>query len=324
MSSFTEPSSIVLIVGAVCIFIFIIHGLWFSGKPQNRKLKKDNQRDQELSKSSNVGKVRIVSTTVEDSAGDSEVDLNIGKINKSSAAPAQSSNVRHMSLPEGFDDGYRTLENAASISVNQKSRAPASADELAFNQMNRNQLPQGGNSSNWSMQAQGQAQSSYGAQGHNAFGQQNQQQASRAPLSVYELIVSAGPDRVFSGNDIEAICNQYGFIQGFIKDNLKIYFVYENAATKENEVFRICSMEAPYYFPENMQDYKTSAIALYMSLPERGKAFAYFKALRMATEIFISQLGGQIQDQHRNPLNAEQLDAIAAELQSYDSGIHNN
>lgn len=292
MSAFTDPSSIVLIIGAICIFIFIIHGLWFSGKPKNRKLKKDNARDQEISKSSHVGKVRIVSTELSDLDEMDDDDITIGKINKSAPAPTNHNTTRHMSLPEGFDNGYDQLQNSASVSVNHKPRKSlepnVSVEEVAYEEPQYNQAPS----------------------------------PSVEPLSRYELIVSANPGRPYLGEDIEDICNQKGFIQGFIKDNLKIYFVYENPNTKENEVFRICSMEKPYYFPENMKDFQTSAIALYMILPEKGKAYAYFKALRMATEIFIDQLGGQIQDQHRNPLSSEQLDMIAAELQHYDGGLN--
>lgn len=280
MSAFTEPSSIVLIIGAICIFIFIIHGLWFSGKPQNRKLQKDNARDQELRSAKDVGKVRIVSSELtDDSSASDDIDLNIGKINKASVNE-DTHNNRRMSLPEGFDDGY---DYSASVNVNHQKRL-ATEQNLGVEEVYEERTPE--------------------------------------PRSVYELIVSAENGRPYLGEDIEDICNQKGFIQGFIKDKLKIYFVYENSNTKENEVFRICSMEAPYYFPEDMKGFKTSAIALYMTLPERGKAFAYFKALRMATEIFIDQLGGQIQDQHRNPLSPEQLDMIASELQHYDGGLN--
>lgn len=299
MSAFTEPSSIVLIIGAICIFIFIIHGLWFSGKPQNRKLQKDNARDQEIRCSNQVGKVRIVTSELPaEDESELDLDINIGKISK--ASPATPANNRHMSLPEGFDDGYDALQNSASVSVNQQPRLSQDpnvvVEEINYEGKEEPQLQQGN--------------------------YPQEQAALNEPRSVYELIVSAVPGRPYLGEDIEDICNQKGFIQGFIKDKLKIYFVYENSNTKENEVFRICSMEAPYYFPDDMKGFQTSAIALYMTLPERGKAFAYFKALRMATEIFIDQLGGQIQDQHRNPLSPEQLDMIAAELQHYDGGLN--
>lgn len=261
----------------------------------NRKLQKDNARDQEISKSSHVGKVRIVTSELSDHDDlEDNIEISVGKINKSTpSANSYTNNTRHMSLPEGFDDSYEQLQNSAAVSVNHKPR-------------------------NTNDDAMGVEEVAYdGSQYNNSEPVQNVE-----PRNVYELIVSAAPGHPYLGEDIEDICNQKGFIQGFIKDNLKIYFVYENSNTKENEVFRICSMEAPYYFPENMKDFQTSAIALYMTLPEKGKAYAYFKALRMATEIFIDQLGGQIQDQHRNPLSSEQLDMIAAELQHYDGGLN--
>lgn len=310
MSSFTDPSSIVLIVGAICILLFILHGLWFSGKPQNRQLKTDAKRDQELRKSNNVGKVRIVTAEVPTNEELSEMDLTVGKINKANVAASHADKnatnaqaTRHMALPEDYDDGY-SYENTASVSVNSMGQSAAAANEALLTQ-------------------------SGGATGNELAPADSFTHAPSAEPSssvhhqkVYEIIVAAEPGRPYQGLDIEELCNQYGFIQGFIKENLKIYFVYENAATKQDEVFRICSMEAPYYFPENMQDFKTSAIALYMACPVKGKAYAYFKALRMATEIFIAKLGGQIQDQHRRPLDEKALDAIAAELQQYDDGIN--
>ena len=64
MSFFSDPSALVLIVGAIAIVAFVVHGLWFSGKPENRKLNQADRRDDEIRNSSEIGKVRIVSTDV--------------------------------------------------------------------------------------------------------------------------------------------------------------------------------------------------------------------------------------------------------------------
>lgn len=429
MSSFSEPSSIVLFVGAVCILLFIMHGLWSSGKPQNRKLKKNNQQDQEIRKSSQVGKVRIVTPDVPNQgADDEEIDIrNVGKINKEGA-------VKRASLSRStLDDEFKDFQSSASVTVNSKKRAQKNdfgIEEVNINDLN-NLSPNGLNQNNGmnqglNMQGQGNFNGQQGFmqngmqnnmqpmqgnimqgsmyqngmnpnangmnglnnmsqlngdmnnmamqqgqlnqmganglndgqglnginydnttsfnQGANMNGQMGQnfnasangfngnmnmtqnngQMPEMQPGKVremYEMILTADPNRPYAGEEIEAICNQYGFIQGFVQDNLKIYCVYENAPDKTNEVFRICSMEEPYYFPEVMQGFKTSAIALYMNLPPRGKGFAYFKALRMATEIFLNQLGGRIQDTNRNNLDANALDMMALELQQYDNEV---
>ena len=309
MSSFNDLSSIVLIVGALFIIIFLIHGLWFSNKPQNRRLKKNDLRDQELSRSDQIGKVRIV-TPDSMSTSDDEDLADLATIRKSSdrshnldAGTEKSSKLHRAQLPQDYDDGYNSsLQNNASISVNpqthnRRTEPSFNVDELTPNAMG------------------------------NAYDETNIASAASTAASaaateqhdVYEIIIASDPERPYLGEDIEEICNQYGFIQGYIQEDLKIYFVYENAREKTNEVFRICSMEPPFYFPENMHGYQTSAIALYMTLPAQGKAFAYFKALRMATEIFINQLGGHMEDQHRRQLTAADLDELAAELQAYDN-----
>ena len=55
-----DSSSLILIVGAIAILAFVVHGLWFSGRSINRKLVKGSKEDQEIVKSNQIGKVRIV------------------------------------------------------------------------------------------------------------------------------------------------------------------------------------------------------------------------------------------------------------------------
>ena len=38
--SLNDSSSLILIVGAIAILAFVVHGLWFSGRSINRKLVK--------------------------------------------------------------------------------------------------------------------------------------------------------------------------------------------------------------------------------------------------------------------------------------------
>lgn len=344
MSSLYDPSSIILFVGAIFIFIFIVHGLWFSDKPQNRKLKKDDHHDQELSKSHQVGKVRIVTADIPDknnnNTAEDVLDLNVGQINK--IAPASSGSAANNTgstgshravLPSDYADDFSELQNSAIISVNHKKRQLKS---MGIEEVNLDERQSSSPFNNQTAPLEAAAYAGGTVNGNNAQsnadpaagGQDQTGDADNAPLGTdpynptpnvyYQLVLAADRDRPYLGEDIEALCNQYGFIQGFIQDTLKIYFVYENAAAKENEVFRICSMESPFYFPEDMHNYKTSAIALYMGLPERGKAFAYFKALRMAAEIFTGQLGGRIEDSRRIPMTPQDLDQFAQDLQNYD------
>ncbi len=58
--SLNDSSAIILIVGALAVITFVIHGLWFSGKSSNRRLSKTSKEDQALEKAPGLGKVRIV------------------------------------------------------------------------------------------------------------------------------------------------------------------------------------------------------------------------------------------------------------------------
>ena len=316
-----DLSSIILFVGAFCILAFIVHGLWFSDRPQNRKLEQDNEHDQELVKSRSVGKVRIVSTELPRATDSAQLDLGGVKLHKRSAAGKSTASTSkttvrvsrsHMAMPSELEEGGATaasaledLHNNASVTINQQRLNPST------NPMGITALDGG----------YAQAQAAQATQAAQPLAGSYDENGEYTPeRTIYEIILTASAERPYLGEEIEALCAQYGFIQGIIKDNLKIYFVYENAATRDQEVFRICSMEQPYYFPENMQGFSTSAIALYMGLPPRGKGLAYFKALRMASEIFINQLGGVMGDQNRQPLSAADLDQMALELQRYDGG----
>ncbi len=302
-----DTSSIILFVGAACILAFIVHGLWFSDRPKNRKLEKDNEHDQELSKSRQIGKVRIVSSDLSSSTEAS--DLGSTKIAKHSNARGSKTTVRvsaRVNLPSDFDQGK--LDERASITVNQQRLT--NPDPYGYQE-----APQGYSEPQPGYAAPGYQGAAPGYQGYPDAA------AEYTPeRELYEIILTADRAHPYRGEDIEALCAHYGFIQGFVQDHYKIYFVYENATTKDAEVFRICSMDDQYYFPENMQGATFSAIALYMLLPPRGKAFAYFKALRMASEIFLNQLGGVMEDQNRQPLTLQDLDQMALELQRYDGG----
>lgn len=64
--SLNDSSAIILIVGALAVIAFVIHGLWFSGKISNRKLSKTSSADQALQNANGLGKVRIVSSGSEE------------------------------------------------------------------------------------------------------------------------------------------------------------------------------------------------------------------------------------------------------------------
>lgn len=336
MSSFVEPSSIVLIIGAICIFLFIMHGLWFSNKPQNRKLKQNNQHDMELSKSNTVGKVRIVTN---DPVGSDEP-----KTTKPVSIKPRASTQKQVRLNDGFGDEYSELQ--ASVSVNPKVKRQNLGD--TSNAVSTGQSTGLGSSSPLGPSGQVEAKVRLQTATPNEMAtlQSNQAMGSKVQANVriepssdnlgvnqntlsakssqhpwldnYEIVIVASPDRPFLGEDIEALCNEYGFLPGYVEDKLKIYSVYENNQDKSNEVFRICSMERPFCFPEDMRGFKTSAIALYMPLPPKGKGKAYFNALRMATEIFLNQLGGQMQDNSHQIISLDRLDDLAAGLEEYD------
>lgn len=243
-----DPSAVILIGGAAVIFAFLVHGLWSSGQPRNRKLSRTDAHDQELLHAEDVAKVRIISTNPLSEPGRAA--------RAAEAAAARSP----MELRE------RELSHFATVSAAEVREAVVD-------------IPEG---AEWSRS--------------------------------YEINLVAPKDSPFRGEDIEAIANEYGFLYG----ELNIFYVYENPERRENEVFRICSLKHPFSFPANMDGYTTPAIALYMNLPEKGKGYAYFNAIKMAAEIFSLRLGGVMQDNNHRLITEEQLEQIGQGLLKYD------
>lgn len=229
--SFSDPSAIILIVGAIAILIFLIHGLWFSGKPINKKINSNDSKEMEFQ---NLGKVRIV--TVDKPSDDLEL---------------------------------QRVEEELDIKVNNNN-----IEEV-----------------------------------------ENKTQYKEEPWQKsYEINLVAPLNMPFKGEDIEAICDEFCILRG----EMDIFYVYENPQTRKDEVFRICSLEKPFSFPQDMTGYTTTALALYMNLPEKGKGFAYFKSIKVAANIFLDKLGGELQDNYHNIITEEQLEKMANDLRLYD------
>ncbi|MDD6206001.1 cell division protein ZipA C-terminal FtsZ-binding domain-containing protein [Succinivibrio sp.] len=225
-----DSSSLILIVGALAILAFVVHGLWFSGRSLNRKLVNTSKEDQEIQQSSAVGKVRIVLP-------------------------------KSMSVQADGDEVPR-IQNFAAVESDSK------------NNISKNRIIQ----------------------------------------KTYELNLIANEGRPYTGLDLEELFSSYGFLRGE-KD---IYCVYEDPETKARIVFRICSLEAPYSFPQDMSSFSTRSLAIYMQLPKKGKCFIYFKAMRIAAERLVEHLGGIIVDNDSKEYSSDALDALEHMLREYD------
>ncbi len=241
--SFNDPVAIILVVGAISIFAFLIHGLYFSGRSNNVKLSSENKHKLSDSMNENVAKVRIVEAGPKRGTHNATVNFD------NSAKEAINCNIQTINDSK--------IENIAT---------PVSAIEPCA----------------WSQS--------------------------------YEINLVAPEGKSYIGADIEEICAAYGILRG----NMDIFYVYEDPNTRADEVFRICSLEPPYSFPQDMKNYKTRALALYMNLPHKGNGYPYFKSIRMCANIFIQRLGGHLEDNYHNELTEERLDAMADGLRKYD------
>ncbi len=244
--TFNDSSSIILIIGAIAILAFVVHGLWFSGRSVNRRLLKNSKEDIEIANSSAVGKVRII-------------------------------------MPK--NDPSDSKENAPEVetfSHKSKQAAPQPVKNAAVKQD----------------QVIGDAEIA-------SVGE---------PEKSYEINLFAVEGHPYKGMDLEELFATYGFI----RDKNNIFCVYEEPRTKANVVFRICSLEAPYAFPVQMQNFSTKALAIYMNLPAKGKGYIYFKAMRIAANCLVEHLGGVICDNDNKEISEEYINRVEKVLKKYD------
>lgn len=247
--SLNDSSAIILIVGALAVIAFVIHGLWFSGKSTNRRLNKDSEADQVLENTGGLGKVRIVS---------SSASL------KETAKEVQNGSF---SYTDTGADGLKTDTATEQVNVQEKK--------------------------------------SFSGQMHIK------------PAESYEINVQSENTRPFSGVKLEELFNEWGFMR--TRNGL---YVCPEAVGKDlsqvNVVFRVCSLKKPFIFPENMKDFETSSLALYMKLPEIGKAEGYYNCMWNAALEIASRLGGRLTDINGHELGAKRVEDILSLLRSYD------
>ncbi len=120
MSVFSDPGSLVLIVGAVAIIAFLVHGLWFSGKPENRRLNRADPHDNELRRSPAAGKVRIVNTEAKAAAAETPA-----KTQPRQEKVEELPEIKEISRSEAEEQERHALQEQAAAAVPQEESLPA-------------------------------------------------------------------------------------------------------------------------------------------------------------------------------------------------------
>ncbi len=247
--SLNDSSAIILIVGALAVIAFVIHGLWFSGKISNRKLSKTSSADQALQNANGLGKVRIVSSGSEEQ------------------------NVAGTSKSFKYVDSQVTTEEPKK-------------EHKAAETLKMDNVP-------------------------------SENEARGKPLDIYEINVESDTGHPFAGDHIKELFSEFGFVR-----TVQGLYVCPEAVGKDLSetpvVFRICSLTKPYSFPDDMQKYETPAIALYMKLPEIGKAESYYSCMYSAASEIARRLGGKFTTAEGEPLTDQILNDTLDLLHDYD------
>ncbi len=248
--SLNDSSAIILIVGALAVIAFVIHGLWFSGKISNRKLSKTSSADQALQNANGLGKVRIVSSGSEEQ-------------NVSSTTPKS---FKYMDSQLQLDEPKKEPEVADSMKLDND----ASENETKVQ-----------------------------------------------PAEIYEINIESETGHPFAGDHLKELFSEFGFVR-----TMQGLYVCPEVVGKDLSqtpvVFRICSLIKPYSFPGEMKNYQTPAIALYMKLPEIGKAESYYRCMYAASVELARRLGGRLTTAEGEPLNGQITNDALNVLHAYD------
>lgn len=282
MSFLSDPSALVLIVGALAIIGFLVHGLLLSDPPRNRRLKKNERKEQGNGTADAEPMVRIVSS--EDKVRQDRT-----------AAQNQAGSWQAQSGSSG------QAQPQVQMSVSESQEAASGAQGIADNQM----------------QAQAQPEATGAQSASEAAAAAAAAEQFRQKVPFIQLNLLAPEDHPFRGEELEAFFTQYRISRG----KMDLFYVYENPdAPQRHEVFRIISARKPFSFPADMKGFSTPVLALYMNLPEQGKAYPYFRSMLVAANMLLEEVGGTVmQDTGHNIITQDWINSMAVSLQQYDA-----
>lgn len=126
--------------------------------------------------------------------------------------------------------------------------------------------------------------------------------------SVQDVIVvnvMARHGQEFLGTDLQRVLQSCGFHHG----EMNIYHRFEQHNGRGGLLFSVANVIEPGTFdPENMEDFVTPGVCLFMKLPGPKRAVSAFDVMIDSARKLASQMGGDMKDEHHSVMTQQTIE----------------
>lgn len=295
---------ILIVVGAIAIIALLLHGLWTSRKERSsvfrdrphKRLKQEREEAFE-DEDESVGEVRVQRNQPEPS------EPALGGFNAGEEPPRQPKPrpqpepVRHQPIvdeqPESDPLFGGTLQHAPEPEVAEPVRQPEPIRQVAP------AAPE-------QPQPEPEAVPPSAAEVAEA-----KREEARRRETVLVLHVSA-----HAGGSINGEALLQGVLQaGFQFGEMNIFHRHLNPAGSGPVLFSLANMVKPGSFnPENMSDFTTPGVSIFMMVPSYGDAHQNFKLMLQSAQRIADDVGGVVLDDERRMMTPQKLETYKARI----------
>ncbi|WP_406704014.1 cell division protein ZipA [Sodalis sp.] len=298
---------ILIVVGAVAIIALLLHGLWTSRKERSavfrdrpvKRLKQERQDQDEpplSERDEGVGEVRVTRVRHHD-------DADVGRIDDDAPFSRPAPRPAHAGEGQRDDDVDPLLDEGFGQSAPGAARPHREPPQI------RTAEP--------AMPARAQS-----APGDNAEYDDDPllpaaARAAAPPSPVREketvlvLHVAAHNGTVLGGEELLQSVLQAGFQFG----EMNIFHRHLNPAGSGPVLFSLANMVKPGSFnPDDMADFTTPGISMFMMVPSYGDAHQNFKLMLQSAQRIADDCGGVVLDDERRMMTPQKLDGYKARI----------
>lgn len=293
---------ILIVVGTAAIIALLLHGLWTSRKERSavfrdrpvKRLKQERQDQDEpplSERDEGVGEVRVTRVRHHDDADVGRIDDD-APFSRPAARPAHAGEgQRDDDVDPLLDEGFGQSAPGDDAEYDDDPLLPAAARAAAPQDEYRPSAPSA------------------------ALDPVDVDAAQPSPVrekeTVLVLHVAAHNGTVLGGEELLQSVLQAGFQFG----EMNIFHRHLNPAGSGPVLFSLANMVKPGSFnPDDMADFTTPGISMFMMVPSYGDAHQNFKLMLQSAQRIADDCGGVVLDDERRMMTPQKLDGYKARI----------
>jgi len=302
---------ILIVVGAIAIIALLLHGLWTSRKERSsvfrdrphKRLKQDREEAFE-DEDEGVGEVRVQRSQPEPS------EPSLGGFNAGDEPPRQPK-PRHPSEPVRHQPVVDEQPESDPLFGGEFQHAPEPDYEAPEPVRHADPVRQAPSVSRQPEPPQPQPAAGAVQPPSDEEIAEAKQAEARRKETVLVLHVSAHAGGSISGEALLQGVLQAGFQFG----EMNIFHRHLNPAGSGPVLFSLANMVKPGSFnPDNMSDFTTPGVSIFMMVPSYGDAHQNFKLMLQSAQRIADDVGGVVLDDERRMMTPQKLETYKARI----------